>query len=67
MKETLSMLKSGQHVKIVAFADSITEDTFHTRGRMNDAGASHDSILEETPVENVLAMCNAIKNFKIQK
>ena len=27
------------------------------------AGASHDSILEETPVENVLAMCDAIEEF----
>ena len=27
------------------------------------AGASHDSILEETPVENVIAMCNAVKEF----
>ena len=27
------------------------------------AGASHDSILEETPVENVLAMFDAIREF----
>jgi len=27
------------------------------------AGASHDSILEETPVENVLAMFEAIEEF----
>ncbi len=27
------------------------------------AGASHDSILEETPVENVLAMFEAIREF----
>jgi uroporphyrinogen-III decarboxylase len=27
------------------------------------AGASHDSILEETPVENVLAMCDAVEEF----
>lgn len=26
-------------------------------------GASHDSILEETPVENVLAMFDAIEEF----
>ena len=29
------------------------------------AGASHDSILEETPVENVVAMFDAIKEFGI--
>jgi hypothetical protein len=27
------------------------------------AGASHDSILEETPVENVLAMFDAAREF----
>ena len=27
------------------------------------AGASHDSILEETPVENVLAMFDAIREY----
>jgi len=27
------------------------------------AGASHDSILEETPVENVMAMFDAIQDF----
>lgn len=27
------------------------------------AGASHDSILEETPVENVLAMCDAVMEY----
>jgi hypothetical protein len=27
------------------------------------AGASHDSILEETPVENVVAMFDAIAEF----
>lgn len=27
------------------------------------AGASHDSILEETPVENVLAMFDAVEEF----
>lgn len=29
------------------------------------AGASHDTILEETPVENVSAMFDAIKEFGI--
>ncbi len=27
------------------------------------AGASHDTILEETPVENILAMCDTIKQY----
>ena len=29
------------------------------------AGASHDSILEETPVENIVAMFDAVKEFGI--
>lgn len=29
------------------------------------AGASHDTILEETPVENVLAMFDTISNHRI--
>ncbi len=36
-----------------------------TRGGGYIAGASHDSILEETPVENVLAMFDTISNFRI--
>lgn len=31
------------------------------------AGASHDTILEETPVENVLAMFDTIANYRISK
>jgi uroporphyrinogen-III decarboxylase len=27
------------------------------------AGASHDTILEETPVENVLAMCDTVVEY----
>ena len=27
------------------------------------AGASHDTILGETPIENVLAMCDAIREY----
>lgn len=27
------------------------------------AGASHDTIMEETPVENVLAMFDTIENY----
>lgn len=30
------------------------------------AGASHDTILEETTVENVLAMFKVISNYKMQ-
>ena len=29
------------------------------------AGASHDSILEETPLENVLAMFDSIQEFGV--
>ena len=31
------------------------------------AGASHDSILEETPVENVVAMFDAVREFGTYK
>jgi uroporphyrinogen-III decarboxylase len=31
------------------------------------AGASHDSILEETPVENVLAMFDAIREYGVYR
>jgi uroporphyrinogen decarboxylase len=31
------------------------------------AGASHDTILEETPVENVLAMFDTIKEYGVYK
>ena len=30
------------------------------------AGASHDYILEETPVENVVAMFDAVSEYKLQ-
>jgi len=36
-----------------------------TQGGGYIAGASHDSILEETPVENVLAMFDTITNYRI--
>ena len=36
-----------------------------TPGGKYIAGASHDTILEETPVENVLAMFDAITSYKI--
>lgn len=29
------------------------------------AGASHDTILEETPVENVMAMFEAVREFGV--
>jgi uroporphyrinogen-III decarboxylase len=35
-----------------------------TPGGKYIAGASHDTILEETPVENVLAMFDVITNYK---
>ena len=31
------------------------------------AGASHDTVLEETPVANMLAMCEAIRNWRKSK
>lgn len=46
MKETITKLKSGEHVTIVAFGDSITEDTFHTQGHMNWVGLLREAIFE---------------------
>ncbi len=46
MKKTVSKLNKGEHVTIVAFGDSITEDTFHTRGHMNWVGLLREAIFE---------------------
>jgi uroporphyrinogen decarboxylase len=48
--------------------ESVREDTRKVLGIMKTgggyvAGASHDYILEETPVENVFAMFDAIAEF----
>jgi lysophospholipase L1-like esterase len=47
MKNTIAKLKNGEHVTIVATGDSVTEITFHTRGRMNWAGLLEEAIFEE--------------------
>ena len=46
MQAILGKLKRGEHVTIVALGDSITEDTFHTRGRMNWVGLLREAIFE---------------------
>lgn len=43
---TIKKLKNGEHVTIVALGDSITELTFHTRGRMNWVGLLDEAIFE---------------------
>ena len=60
MKKTLAKLKSQQHVIIVAFGDSITEDTFHTRGHMNWVGLLREAIFE-TYGAGVCTMINSGK------
>ena len=47
MNKTLSKLANGEHVTIVALGDSITETTFHTRGRMNWVQLLDEAIFEE--------------------
>lgn len=47
MKKTIEKLKNGKHVTIVAFGDSITEVTFHTRGKMNWVQLLEEAIFEE--------------------
>lgn len=60
----------SQHVLIEGTPDSVREKTRKVLEIMKPgggyiAGASHDSILEETPLENVLAMFDAIKEFGV--
>jgi len=58
----------SHHVLILGTPEFVREETrkvldiMKTRGGYV-AGASHDSILEETPMENVLAMFDAIREF----
>ena len=58
----------SQHVLIDGTVASVREQTRQVLDIMKPgggyvAGASHDTILEETPVENVLAMFDAIREF----
>lgn len=62
----------SHHVLIEGTPDSVREDTRDVLDIMMPgggyvAGASHDTILEETPVENVLAMFDAIRNFGVYR
>jgi uroporphyrinogen-III decarboxylase len=58
----------SQHVLIDGTPESVREGTRKVLEVMKPgggyvAGASHDSILEETPLENVLSMFDAIREF----
>ncbi|MBM3335501.1 hypothetical protein FJY63_12645 [Candidatus Sumerlaeota bacterium] len=58
----------SHHVLIKSTPESVREATREVLSIMKPgggyvAGASHDSILEETPVENVVAMFDAIQEF----
>jgi len=58
----------SHHVLIEGTPDSVRRKTRETLAIMKPgggyiAGASHDSILEETPVENVLAMFDAVREY----
>jgi uroporphyrinogen decarboxylase len=58
----------SHHVLIQGTPDSVRRSTREVLEIMMPgggyvAGASHDTILEETPLENVLAMFDAIKEF----
>ena len=58
----------SQHVLIDGTPDTVRRDTREVLAVMKPgggyvAGASHDTILEETPVENVLAMFDMIREF----
>lgn len=58
MKRTLSKLKRGEHVTIVALGDSITEITFHTKGRMNWVGLLSEALTAHYG-PNVCTMINS--------
>jgi uroporphyrinogen-III decarboxylase len=58
----------SHHVLILGTPEFVREETRKVIDIMKTgggyvAGASHDSILEETPLENVLAMFDAIREF----
>ncbi|MHC4405363.1 MAG: uroporphyrinogen decarboxylase family protein [Planctomycetota bacterium] len=60
----------SQHVLIQGTPATVRQDTRQVLEIMMPgggyvAGASHDTILEETPVENVLAMFDAIREFGV--
>jgi uroporphyrinogen-III decarboxylase len=60
----------SHHVLIEGTPDSVRRDTREVLQIMSPgggyiAGASHDTILEETPVENVVAMFDTIREFAL--
>ena len=60
----------SHHVLIEGTPESVREQTRKVLAIMMPgggyiAGASHDYILEETPVENVLAMFDAVAEFGV--
>ncbi len=60
----------SHHVLIEGTPDSVRRDTCRVIDIMSPgggfiAGASHDTILEETPVENVLAMFDTIRDYRV--
>jgi len=62
----------SQHVLIDGTPDTVRERTREVLEIMMPdggyvAGASHDTILEETPVENVLAMFEAVREFGVYR
>ena len=46
MKKTIAKLRNGELTTIVALGDSITENTFHTHGRMNWVSLLDEAIFE---------------------
>lgn len=60
----------SQHVLIAGTPDSVVRDTRAVLDIMMPgggyiAGASHDTLLEETPVANVLAMADAVRHYGV--
>ena len=62
----------SHHILIDGTPEQVKSSTMEVLSIMSQgggyiAGASHDSILEETPLENVLAMCDAVAEYKIRR
>lgn len=60
----------SHHILINGTPDLVRQKTrqvldIMTPGGGYVAGASHDTILEQTPTENVLAMFDTVKEYKI--
>lgn len=72
MESMYLKMYDSHHVLIAGTPETVRERTRDTLEIMMPgggyvAGASHDTILEETPVENVVAMFDAVREFGVYR